>query len=104
MAEPKTLSDEPTTPAGRPYEKLDLELSAFERMRPELLKTHRGLFVAIHDGAVVDSDSDEFALAARIEELARREGAIAVCQVREKNGSEEPFPILDYPPMEGVVW
>ncbi len=103
MAQPKTLSHEPAAQAAQPYHKLDLELDAFERLRPDLLKTHRGLFVAIHGGAVVDSDTDEFALAARIEDIARREGAIAVCQVREKVETEELFPLLDYPPLEGAI-
>ncbi|MBM4038773.1 MAG: hypothetical protein FJ290_09680 [Planctomycetes bacterium] len=103
MAQAKTLPHEPPAQATEPYAKLDLELAAFERLRPELLKTHRGLFVAIHEGAVVDSDTDEFALAARIEDLARREGAIAVCQVREKVETEEPFPLLGFPPLEGVI-
>ena len=99
MAELKTLSHEPATETVRLHDKLDIELSAFERMRPELLKTHRGLFVAIHHGAVFDSDADEWALAARIEDVARHEGALAICMVCEAE-EPEPFPYLDYPPLE----
>ncbi len=42
------------------------EQAAFARMKPELLKTHRGKFVAIHNERLVDSDADEFALANRV--------------------------------------
>ena len=104
MAQPKTASPPRRTTERDSLRKLRSELRAFDRMRPKLLETHRGLFVAIHHGAVFDSDADEWALAARIEDVARHEGAIAVCQVREKIEPEEPFPILSYPPLEGGVW
>ena len=88
MAQPKTLSHEPTAQAAQPYDKLDLELDAFERLRPELLKTHRGLFVAIHHGAVLAADADDFRLAAQVQALARREGPIAICLVCEEDKTE----------------
>jgi hypothetical protein len=102
MAAPKTLSRDPKAVARRQERKLHVELRAFERMRPSLLRTHRGLFVAVHHGAVLDSDADEWALAARIEGIARHEGAIAVCMVCEPK-EPEPFPCLDYPPLEEGV-
>ena len=42
------------------------EEAAFERMKPELLKTHKGKFVAIHDGQLVDFDDNESTLAKRV--------------------------------------
>jgi hypothetical protein len=42
---------------------LQAERAAFQRLLPELLKTHSGKFVAIQDGRVVDADADESALA-----------------------------------------
>jgi prevent-host-death family protein len=42
------------------------EEAAFEQMKPELLKTHKGKFVAIHDGKLVDFDADESTLAKRV--------------------------------------
>jgi prevent-host-death family protein len=42
------------------------EQAAFERMKPELLKTHQGKFVAIHNGQLVDYDDNEAALAKRV--------------------------------------
>lgn len=44
------------------------EHQAFLRLLPELLKTHRGKHVAIHDGQVVDHDTDDIALIKRVYE------------------------------------
>jgi hypothetical protein len=41
------------------------ERIAFLRLKPELLKTHRGEYVAVHEGQVVDHGSDDVALALR---------------------------------------
>ena len=43
------------------------EYRAFLRLLPELLKTHRGQYVAVHDGRVVDSDPDEATLILRVQ-------------------------------------
>lgn len=45
---------------------LERERAVFERLRPELLKTHAGKWVAIVDGELVDSDDDEEALVQRV--------------------------------------
>jgi len=42
------------------------ERAAFHRLKPQLLQTHRGLYVAIHGGQVVDADADNLALARRV--------------------------------------
>lgn len=47
-------------------EALQQERVAFLRLKPELLRTHKGLYVAIHNGQVVDSDKDQRALAKRV--------------------------------------
>lgn len=47
-------------------EGFEREYAAFLRLKSELLKTHRGLFVAVHNGQVVDSDTDNLELAKRI--------------------------------------
>jgi hypothetical protein len=46
--------------------KWEREYQAFLHLLPELLKTHRGKFVAIHNEKMVDSDSDELALILRV--------------------------------------
>jgi len=43
------------------------EYQAFLRLLPELLGTHQGQYVAIHDGQVVDSDPDDVALILRVQ-------------------------------------
>jgi PHD/YefM family antitoxin component YafN of YafNO toxin-antitoxin module len=42
------------------------EIAAFERIKPELLKTHKGKQVAILNGQLVDFDEDKRALAKRV--------------------------------------
>jgi len=39
--------------------------AAFQRLLPELLKTHKGQFVAIYQGRLVDADPDRAALVQR---------------------------------------
>jgi hypothetical protein len=41
------------------------EFEAFQRLRPDLLRTHLGQYVVIHNGQVVDSGPDDLALALR---------------------------------------
>lgn len=46
-----------------PPTKFDRECAAFRRMLPDLLRTHRGQYVAVHDGRVVGSGADQIAVA-----------------------------------------
>lgn len=43
------------------------EIAAFKRMKPELLKTHKGKQVAILNGQLVDFDEDKRALASYLD-------------------------------------
>lgn len=43
------------------------EYQAFLRLLPQLLETHRGKYVAIHNEQVVDSDTDDVALILRVQ-------------------------------------
>lgn len=61
---------------------LEPEREAFQRLLPELLETHRGQFVAIHGGRVVDTDADEGALASRV--IAQRYDPVYIQEVREE--------------------
>lgn len=45
---------------------LKSEQAAFARLKPELLNTHRGKYVAIHNQELVDFDDDKAALAGRV--------------------------------------
>jgi len=49
-----------------PRTKWEREYQAFKRLLPELLKTHRGQYVAVHDEQVVDSGDDPIALILRV--------------------------------------
>jgi hypothetical protein len=59
-----TIPEEMLRP--RPRTKWERECQAFDRMLPDLLKTLRGKFVAIHEGEVVDIDTDDIALIRRV--------------------------------------
>jgi hypothetical protein len=54
----------PDLPAGDD-DKWRREQRAFRRLLPELLATHRGRFVAIHEGRVVESGDDKIDVARR---------------------------------------
>jgi PHD/YefM family antitoxin component YafN of YafNO toxin-antitoxin module len=47
-------------------EAFERERAAFERLKPELLKTHRGKFVAVVNEQVVDMDTDRVKLVLRV--------------------------------------
>jgi hypothetical protein len=46
--------------------KWEREYQAFRQLLPELLKTHAGQYVAIHDGEVFDCGTDKIELAVRV--------------------------------------
>jgi hypothetical protein len=49
-----------------PPSKGEREYHAFLRLLPDLLCTHRGQYVAVHEGKVVDADRDDIALVRRV--------------------------------------
>lgn len=54
----------PTLPMP-PDDKWRREQQAFRRLLPELLKTHRGQYVAVHEGQVVESGPNKLTVAGR---------------------------------------
>jgi hypothetical protein len=50
---------------GRDDDKWRREQHAFRRSLPDLLRAHRGLFVAIHEGRLVESGDDKIDVARR---------------------------------------
>jgi hypothetical protein len=54
------------TSLAEPDDAFERERAAFERLKPQLLKTHRGKFVAVVDEQVVDLDTDRVRLALRV--------------------------------------
>lgn len=57
---------ESRTERNQQFSALQKEREAFHRLRDQLLKTHKGQFVAVLDGQVVDSDVDNCELALRV--------------------------------------
>lgn len=53
-------------PEPPPPKKFEREKAAFFRLLPDLLATHRGQYVAIHDEQVVDSGPDQTEVAVRV--------------------------------------
>ncbi len=58
-------------PDPAPLTKVERERRAFDRLLPELLRTHRGQYVAIHDERVVDSGTVRLELALRVQASVR---------------------------------
>jgi hypothetical protein len=65
MSEPVTLPAPVIDLNPPPRTKWDREYQTFRRLLPELLKTHRGQYVAIHEEQMVDSGDDQIAVALR---------------------------------------
>lgn len=63
MSQVQTLPA-PILPAA-PEDKWQREKRAFHRLLPGLLITHKGLYVAIHEGQVVESGADKLEVGGR---------------------------------------
>ena|SRR5947209_15898749 len=75
------LPEPPAMPKG------ERERRAFARLLPELLKTHRGQFVAIHNEQVVDSGPDDIELIRRVH---RKIGYVPICVSRVTDQAPVP--------------
>jgi hypothetical protein len=65
MSEPTIYPPVVLDPTALPQGKWEQERQAFRRMLPELLKSHPGQYVAVHEGRVVDSGGDKVTVAWR---------------------------------------
>jgi hypothetical protein len=61
--EPIILPSPAIDPMMSPSGKWAREYQAFRRLLPELLPTHRGQYVAVHNGQVIASGPDKLAVA-----------------------------------------
>ena len=52
------------------YPEFEAEKAAFERLEPGLMATHKGQYVAIRGGQMVDSDEDKMILITRVYETS----------------------------------
>src|SRR5690242_13255489 len=87
-AEPVTLPAPVIGPMTPPPSKWAREYQAFRRLLPELLPTHRGQYVAVHDEQVIASGPDKLAVAL---EAFRRVGNVPI---HVGLVAEEPEPVV----------
>ena len=71
-------------PAAPPT-KFERERAAFHRLLPQLLTTHRGQYVAIHDERVVASGEDQMEVAVRV---LKQVGSVPIYVHRVADGEE----------------
>jgi Family of unknown function (DUF5678) len=69
-----------------PRSKFEQERAAFYRLLPNLLSTHRGQYVAIHDEQVVESGSDRTEVVSRTLDRVRADIYVGLV-------TEEPQPV-----------
>lgn len=86
--EPITLSAPELPLAFPPASKWAREHLAFRQLLPQLLNTHRGQFVAVHDGRVIAAGQDKIAVAM---DALRQVGNVAV---HVGLVSEQPEPVV----------
>jgi len=67
----------------REQAKLERETAAYEHMHHDLARDYLGQWVAVHDGALVDHDTDVSALSQRLRQRYGRT-SILIRQVREE--------------------
>jgi hypothetical protein len=65
MSGPITLQV-PVIELPSPQNKWEREYQAFRQLLPQLLRTHRGKYVAVHEEQVIDSGDEKLALALRV--------------------------------------
>jgi hypothetical protein len=85
-----------------PRSKWEQEYQAFRRLLPSLLATHRGKFVVIHEGQVVESGDNDVELALQ---FFRRYGNVSphIGRVTAEPEPPVPSPLSDYPGTWGTV-
>jgi hypothetical protein len=67
------------------------EQQAFRRLLPELLKTHPGQYVAIHEGHVVESGAN------KLEVAARAYGRFGYVPIYVTLVTDQPLPLVHLP-------
>lgn len=73
-------------------QKFERERAAYLRLKPQLLQTHRGQFVAIHEGQVVDADQNNRELTRRVIERYGNEPIYIQLVAEELRSFEIPSP------------
>jgi len=77
-------------------QKFEREREAYLRLKPQLLQTYRGQFVAIHEGKVADMDQDNHELVKRIIERYGNEPVYIQLVAEEPRTFEIPSPEMEF--------
>jgi antitoxin (DNA-binding transcriptional repressor) of toxin-antitoxin stability system len=77
-------------------QKFEQERAAYLRLKSQLLQTHHGQFVAVHEGQVVDADQDNRALVKRIVERYGNEPVYIQRVAEELRIFEIPSPEIEF--------
>jgi hypothetical protein len=94
MAEQLTTTDADATYEAK-VAQFEREVAAYDALWPELLKTHKGKWVAIHQGQLVDDDDDERALHERVRAKYGYGEPVLVTQVLETRHRIVDIPGID---------
>lgn len=81
---------------GLEQKKIKAEAAAFRRLHPELVKQYLGLYVAVHNGNVVDHDEDFQALHQRIRRQFGRQPVL----LRQVTAESERVLVMRSPRLE----
>jgi hypothetical protein len=98
MNEPETLPAPIVDLPPPPDNKWRREHHAFIRLLPELLKTHKGKYVAIHEERLVESGDDKLEVAFR---AYQKYGYVPIYVGLVTN---EPIPVIRIPTPRVVRW
>lgn len=77
-------------------QKFEREKEVYLHLKPQLLQTHRGQFVAIHEGKVVDADQDNGELVRRVVERYGNEPVYIQLVAEELRTFEIPSPEIEF--------
>ncbi|MFQ5814493.1 MAG: type II toxin-antitoxin system Phd/YefM family antitoxin [Anaerolineae bacterium] len=77
-------------------QKFEQERAAYLRLKPQLLQTHRGQFVAIHESKVVDTDEENRELVKRVIERYGNEPVYIQLVAEELRTFEIPSPEIEF--------
>jgi hypothetical protein len=94
------MAEQLTTNADAAYAakiaQFEREVAAYDALWPELLKTHKGKWVAIYQGQLVDEDDDRQALSVRIHARYGYDEPVLITQVLETRHRVVDIPGIDF--------
>lgn len=89
------LTTDPDAAYAAKIAQFEREVAAYDAMWTELLKTHKGKWVAIYQGQLVDEDDEEHALRERVRARFGPEALVYVQQVLPTRREVVDIPGID---------